>query len=894
MSAPTVTRRLDYQPPAFLIDHVALRFELDELGTEVHATLEVRRNPAAEPGADLILDGDQLELIELSLDGETVPAHRFVLEEQQLRIRDVPDAFSLATRVVIHPEHNTALEGLYRSGAQFCTQCEAQGFRNITWYLDRPDVMARFRTTIVADRALYPVMLANGNPVERGQGDDARGQDEDHDSEGGRHWITWDDPHPKPAYLFALVAGDLACIEDHFRTQSGRDVSLRIYVEHHNQDRCEHAMQSLKKAMRWDEERYGLEYDLDVFMIVAVDDFNMGAMENKGLNIFNSKYVLARPDTATDQDYAAIEAVIAHEYFHNWTGNRVTLRDWFQLSLKEGLTVFRDQQFSADVGLAAVNRIEDVRILRTHQFAEDAGPIAHPVRPDAYIEISNFYTVTIYNKGAEVIRMMHTLLGSNRFRAGMDLYFQRHDGEAVTTDDFVAAMQDASGEDLAQFKRWYAQAGTPEVTVRGEYDAPARRFRLHVGQRCPATPDQSDGADGAPMHIPLKVALIDQAGGPIRLRLEGETHGDATERVLNITEDQQTLCFVDVPSRPIASIGRGFSAPIKLNVDHDETDLAFLIGHDSDPFNRWDAAQEYATTVLTSLLDARREGRDLEVPDAFVQALARTLRDDALDPALIAQTLTLPSESYLADRVEVIDPDSIHAVREWLRAELARRLEPDLRARHRSCSSNEPYAFEPGAAGLRALRNLCLAYLIERRTPEVRALCTAQFDDADNMTDSLAALRCLVNIDGDERARALDAFEQRWAEDPLVIAKWLSLQALSRRPDVLERVKALTHHRSYDAQNPNKIYALLGAFCHGNQVGFHRPDGAGYRFTADRIVALDAVNPQVAARLTTAFSRWQRLEPGRREAMRQELERIVGTADLSRDVYEIASKTLSG
>ena len=766
MTEPTVTRLRDYQPPPFLIDRVTLRFELEELGTRVVSQLDVRRNPHADAHRDLVLDGEQLELNSVALDGRALPAQRYQQEAQQLRVLDVPDAFSLHTEVLIHPELNTALEGLYRSGEQFCTQCEAEGFRSITWYLDRPDVMARFTTTIVADRERYPVLLSNGNPVERGEED------------GNRHWVTWTDPFPKPAYLFALVAGDLACIEDHFITRSGREVALRIFVEHHNRDRCGHAMASLKKAMRWDEERYGLEYDLDVFMIVAVDDFNMGAMENKGLNIFNSKYVLARPDTATDADYAAIESVIAHEYFHNWTGNRVTLRDWFQLSLKEGLTVFRDQQFSADVGLAAVNRIQDVRTLRTHQFTEDSGPMAHPVRPDSYIEISNFYTVTVYNKGAEVIRMIHTLLGPEQFRAGMDLYFARHDGQAVTTDDFVASMEDASGEDLSRFKRWYEQAGTPEIDVRGDYDPATRTFRLHLRQCCPPTPDQMDKQ---PLHVPVRLALVDEAGEPVPLRLAGESKATSTERVVSLTEWEQTLCFVDVATRPVASIGRGFSAPVKLRVERDESELAFLLGRDRDSFNRWDAAQEYATAVLESLLRAHREGRDLQVADAFVSAMSRTLTDEGLEPALIAQALTLPSESYLADRADVIDPDAIHSVRQWLRRELARRLEAELRERHRGCATNEPYTFGPESAGRRALKNLCLAYLVELGTAQVRSMCMQQFDNTDNMTDSLAALRCLVDAGGEERERALAVFEARWCEDPLVIAKWLSLQHC--RPD---------------------------------------------------------------------------------------------------------------
>ena len=637
---PAATRLADYAPPPFLVDEVDLDFELDEKQTLVRAKLTVRRNPAAEPAADLVLDGHGLDTRTVRVDGEPVAGNRVEIAAETLTVRDAPDTFVLDTEVAIGPGANKSLEGLYASSGNLCTQCEAEGFRKITWFLDRPDVMARYRTRIVADPGRYPVMLSNGNDVERGALDD------------GRRFVVWEDPFPKPSYLFALVAGRLKRVEDSFTTRSGRVVTLRIYVQAHNADRCGHAMDSLKRAMRWDEDVYGLEYDLDTFMIVAVDDFNMGAMENKGLNIFNSAYVLARPDTATDRDFAAIEAVIAHEYFHNWTGNRVTCRDWFQLSLKEGLTVFRDQEFSADMASRAVKRIRDVRLLRTHQFAEDAGPMAHPVRPDSYIEISNFYTVTIYNKGAEVIRMLHTLLGDETFHAGIRLYFERHDGEAVTTGDFVAAMEAASGTDLEQFRRWYTQAGTPVLGARGTYDAARLQYVLDIAQRTPPTPGQPEKL---PLHVPVRVALLGEDGSNIPLHCTQPHLAGETEAVLHLREPRHTFRFSNVSSPPVASLARGFSAPVQVEIERSDAELALLISRESDPFNRWDAAQEHATRVMLAMIEDRRAGAELDLPDAFVAAMRALLLDDAVDPAFAAEALALPSESTLADRMEVID-----------------------------------------------------------------------------------------------------------------------------------------------------------------------------------------------------------------------------------------------
>ncbi len=877
-NAPKTVRLEDYTPPPFVIDTVDLTFELGEDATLVKSRMALARSPAhAAPLGDLILDGQELELVAIAIDGAPIGDQRYQLDENALTIFNVPDAFTLETTARIHPQANTSLEGLYQSSGNFCTQCEAEGFRKITWFLDRPDVMSRYRTTIVADRDRYPVLLSNGNPVESGELDD------------NRHWVKWEDPFRKPSYLFALVAGDLACVEDRFITRSGRDIALRIYVEKHNADKCGHAMASLKKAMRWDEEVFGLEYDLDIYMIVAVDDFNMGAMENKGLNVFNSKYVLAKPETATDSDFAGIEGVIAHEYFHNWTGNRVTCRDWFQLSLKEGLTVFRDQQFSADMTSPAVKRIQDVRVLRTHQFAEDAGPMAHPVRPDSYIEISNFYTVTIYNKGAEVIRMMHTLLGADGFRKGMDLYFERHDGEAVTTEDFVAAMEDANGADLSRFRLWYTQAGTPSVTVAGKYDSATGTFTLTLSQSCPATPGQPNKE---PFHIPVRIGLLDASGQNMALDLEdGRVSGD-TDIVLNLTEREQHFRFRNIPAAPVVSVARGFSAPIVVDANHGDSELAFLAGHDSDAFNRWDAAQELATAVILRGIDARQSDRAPSIDGAFVESFSRILGEQRLDRALIAEALMLPSESYLADRMTTIDVDAIHEVRRSLRAHLAATLEEDFRSVYRTNFSNEAYRYDSESAGRRSLKNLCLSYLMELDDEEIRGWCMSQFEHADNMTDVLAALACFTHTDCAEREQVIDVFHDRWKHDTLVLDKWFSLQAMSPLENTLASVQRLMTHPAFDLKNPNKVRALVGSFCHGNQVRFHDASGAGYRFLADRVMEIDPMNPQVAARLMGAFSRWRKFDVPRQGLMKTELERILGTSRLSKDVYEVASKTL--
>ncbi len=868
----------DYIPPAYRLPAIELRFELGEEFTTVHSRLRVERADATPVGTPLALDGQQLELIVLELDGVPLAADRYQVEEDRLTLFEPPASFELTVVTHIWPQDNASLEGLYQSGGNFCTQCEAEGFRKITYFLDRPDAMAVFTTTLVADKARYPVLLSNGNPAGGGELDD------------GRHWATWHDPFPKPCYLFALVAGHLRYLEDAFVTRSGRGVTLRIYVEPENLDQCEHAMSALKQAMAWDERRFGLEYDLDLYQIVAVGDFNMGAMENKGLNVFNTKYVLAKPETATDADYQGILGVIGHEYFHNWTGNRVTCRDWFQLSLKEGLTVFRDQEFSSDLGSRGVKRIEDVRMLRTSQFPQDAGPMAHPVRPDSYIEINNFYTVTVYNKGAEVIRMIETLLGRDGFRRGMDLYFQRHDGQAVTCDDFVAAMADANDADLGQFQRWYHQAGTPELTVSDSHDAATCIYTLTVRQSCPPTPGQPSKE---PFHLPLALGLLDASGRDLPLQLVGERESRGTTRVLELREPEHTFRFINIPARPVPSLLRGFSAPVKLNSAESDADLLFRLAHDSDDFNRWDAGQTLAARAILALIEDRRQGRAWVLPDSFGATFGQALESGA-DPALLAQVLTLPGETYLAEQMEEVDVDGIHAARIFVQRTLAQRLREVLLTTYERLHAGERdgYRAEAAAIGRRALKNVCLDYLMQLDEASPRDLCLRQFHAAGNMTDQFGALTPLANRDGPERAAALAAFYDRWRREALVVDKWLALQATSWLPGTLDVVKALMAHEAFNLRNPNKVRALIGAFCQANPVHFHARNGSGYTFLADQVLALNAFNPQIAARLIAAFTRWRKFDPDRQQGMRDQLERILAGPGLSPDVYEIAAKSL--
>jgi aminopeptidase N len=880
ITAPQPVRLADYRPPAFLIDTVDLFFELEDSDTRVKSRLRIRRNPDnSDPTAPLHLDGEELDLVSLALNGEPLGANRYQSSgEGSLTIADVPDAFTVEIETRISPKRNTTLSGLYMSGGNFCTQCEPEGFRRITYFVDRPDVMAGYTTTIIADKARFPVLLSNGNPVGSGE------------AGAGRHWAKWVDPHPKPSYLFALVAGDLVAVRDRFSTRSAKEVALAIWVRRGDEDKCGHAMASLKKAMRWDEEVFGLEYDLDVFNIVAVSDFNMGAMENKGLNIFNTRYVLAKPDTATDTDYQNIEAVIAHEYFHNWTGNRVTCRDWFQLSLKEGLTVFRDQEFSADQGSRAVRRIAEVRTLRAIQFPEDDGPLAHPVRPDSYIRIDNFYTPTVYNKGAELVRMIHTLIGREGFRRGMDLYIARHDNHAATIEDFVAAMRDASGVDLGQLKRWYDQAGTPEITVEGRWDAASQSYELTASQRVPPTPGQPEKL---PMLIPLAMGLICPSGGELPTQLEDEEVGQTGTRVLPLARARQGFKFINVPVPPVPSVLRGFSAPVKLKaVPLDR--LKFLAVHDTEPFARWEAGQQVATAVLLDRIAAhqRRESPAPLDPD-LVAAMRRTLADADHDPAFAAEALTLPSEAYLADQMDIVDVDAIHAARETARAELGAALTPELAAAYRGLADAGPYTIDSRSIGRRALRNACLAYLAAADPTEAATLAMAQCEAGRNMTDVLSALMVLADLDRPERTAALGRFYELWSHDDLVTDKWFALQARSSLPQTPERVRELTRHAAFERKNPNRVRALVGTFAQANQARFHDATGAGYRLLADEVIALDPLNPTTAARLVQPLGSWRRHEAGRQALMRRELERVLATPDLSKNTYEMVSKSLA-
>ncbi|MFV3368028.1 aminopeptidase N [Pseudomonas sp. NY15435] len=880
---PKVIYLKDYQAPEYLIDETNLTFELYEDHTLVHAQLVMRRNPERGDGLPpLVLDGQQLELLSVALDDQPLAAGQYQLDENHLTLQPTAKTFTVDSTVRIHPESNTALEGLYKSGKMFCTQCEAEGFRKITYYLDRPDVMSSFTTTLSAEQHKYPVLLSNGNPVASGS------------EEGGRHWATWQDPFKKPAYLFALVAGDLWCVEDQFTTMSEREVTLRIYVEPENIDKCQHAMDSLKNSMRWDEKVYGREYDLDIFMIVAVNDFNMGAMENKGLNIFNSSCVLAKAETATDAAHQRVEGVVAHEYFHNWSGNRVTCRDWFQLSLKEGFTVFRDSEFSADMNSRTVKRVEDVAFLRTNQFAEDAGPMAHPVRPDSFIEISNFYTLTVYEKGSEVVRMIHTLLGADGFRKGTDLYFERHDGQAVTCDDFVKAMEDANGVDLTQFKRWYSQSGTPRLAVEESYDAAAQSYTLTFRQSCPATPGQSEKQ---PFVIPVQMGLIDKLGNALSLRLQGEEHAHGSDRVLQVTEAEQSFTFVGLAEKPLPSLLRGFSAPVKLSFPYNRDQLMFLMQHDEDGFNRWEAGQQLSVQVLQELIGQHQRGETLVLDERLITAFRTLLLDTGLDQAMVAEMLSLPSEAYLTEISEVADVEAIHAAREFARQQIAAALHEQLWERYqanRKQSRETAYVAEASHIARRSLQNIALSYLIQSGKAEVLAACQEQYKDCDNMTERLTALAVLVNSSFEsEKDEALAMFADYFKDDPLVMDQWFSVQAGCTLPGGLERVQALMSHPAFTLKNPNKIRALIGAFANQNAVNFHRADGAGYRFLADQIITLNALNPQIASRLLTPLTRWRKYAPARQALMKAELERILASGELSSDVYEVVSKSLA-
>jgi aminopeptidase N len=879
-------RRTDYRPPAFLLDRVVLEFDLDPASTRVASTLTVRRNDALPGNAGpLVLDGEDLELETVEVDGTALPRSGYELIDGALRIPAPSDRFTVRTVSRIRPESNTGLMGLFVSNGNFFSQCEAEGFRRITFFPDRPDVMAPYRVTVRADEDRYPVLLSNGNLAEQGRLD------------GGRHYAVWDDPFAKPSYLFALVAGRFDVHEDRIVRASGREALLQVYVEPGNLDKTAHAMASLKRAIAWDEGRFGLELDLDRFMIVASNHFNMGAMENKGLNIFNAKYVLANPRVATDLDYAGIESIVGHEYFHNWTGNRVTCRDWFQLSLKEGLTVFRDQEFAADMmgdaASRAVKRIEDVRLLRAVQFPEDSGPMSHPVRPDSYQEVGNFYTATVYEKGAEVVRMMQALVGVDGFRRGMDLYFERHDGQAVTCDDFVAAIADANGRDLTQFKRWYAQAGTPLVTAVTRHDAATGTLELTLSQSTAPTPGQPSKE---PFHIPVAVGLVGCDGVDVPLQLEGEPAAQGMTRVLDLTEATQTFRFTRVKSPVVPSLLRGFSAPVTIEARLADRDLAFLAAHDSDPFNRWEAGQKMAIARLMALTDAVEAGQPLALDEAFVDVARSTLADPGLSPSFKEQALTLPAEGFIGEQRAVIEPGAIRAARSFMHAEIGRRLATEWQAVYDASAVPGPYSPDHVSAGRRGLRNLALSFLVDAGVPGALELARAQLATAENMTEVQGALITIVNSAASWKADALARLARAWSGEPLLMTKWLQVQATAMaqpgEPPGVERVRILMRHPAFAMDNPNAVYALLRAFCALNEAEFHRRDADGYSLWVDSVLALDRINPTVAARIARALDRWRRFATDRQQAMRAALEQVAAADHLSRDVREIVTKSL--
>lgn len=866
-TTPNTIYLKDYKQPQYWIDSINLHFELGEEETRVVSEMEVRRNIDLDGPTILELDGEGLVLGSVLINEKALSDGQFSVTSEGLWIPDVPEQFILQIETFIKPQLNTSLEGLYKSSGNFCTQCEAQGFRKITYYLDRPDVMAKFTTTIVADKNQYPVLLSNGNPVKAVELDN------------GKHSVTWEDPFKKPCYLFALVAGDLECIKDTFVTMNNRQIDCRIYVEAHNVDKCDHAMLSLKKSMQWDEETFGREYDLDIYMIVAVDDFNMGAMENKGLNVFNSKYVLARPDTATDTDFINIEAVIGHEYFHNWSGNRVTCRDWFQLTLKEGLTVFRDQQFTSDMNSASVKRIDDVNVLRTRQFAEDAGPMSHPIQPASYVEINNFYTVTVYNKGAEIIRMIHTLLGKENFRKAMDLYFDRHDGEAATTEDFLKAMEDASKVDLTQFRRWYSQAGTPTLHIQSDYDASKKHLSLSVKQ-------SSDIKNNKPFHIPLSLSLINADGNELK----------SAAQIANITKFEQVIEFENIEENTEVSVLRNYSAPVKLNYALNNQQLAFLVANDSDEFNRWNCAQQLGLNIMLALVDDYKQGKKLELDSFFIRTLKKVLMDDSLDKALAARIVSLPSEDYMGQNMSTIDVDAIYHVREFCKQTLVYELMDEFVEVYKKCQDSQ-YLLTPDAMGQRSLKNICLSYMMCSQTETAKKAATnmaqEQYKKANNMTDQISALRCLAHYSETAGHQALADFYQQWSDDSLVIDKWFIVQATATGMNAFKAVLSLLEHEAFDLSVPNRVRSLVGAFTQSNAVEFHHISGQGYAFLADIVIKLNKTNPQIAARLLLPLIQWKTYDANRQLMMKAQLKRISECPDLAKDVFEITNKGLA-
>lgn len=872
---PTNIYLKDYQPPHFVIEQTHLRFDLFEDYAQVDSRLVMCRNrdQHASYEGPLVLVGQQLELLAIKVDGNLLTSDEYTLEGESLTIHNLSDSFQLEISTRNEPQNNTALEGLYKSGGMFCTQCEAEGFRRITFYLDRPDVMSIFTTEVIADKTKYPILLSNGNAVAH------------NDLDAGRHSVSWHDPHRKPCYLFALVAGDLMVKEDSFTTMSGRDVELKIFVEPQNIDKTDYAMDALKRSMKWDEDKYGREYDLDIFMIVAVDDFNMGAMENKGLNIFNSSCVLANPQTATDAAYQRIEAIVAHEYFHNWSGNRVTCRDWFQLSLKEGFTVYRDAQFTADMNSAAVKRIEDAAIMRTVQFAEDAGPMAHPVQPDSFMEISNFYTVTIYEKGAEIVGMIHKLLGEKGFRKGADLYFDRHDGQAVTINEFVSAMEDANNISLTQFKRWYKSAGTPVVDVESYYDTGAKTYTLTFKQSC----DEA-------FLIPIELGLIAQNGEELKTELAPgliNKRGAYAQGIFRLTEKEQVLVFTNVKEEPVPSLLRDFSAPIKLNYNYSRDQLLFLMQHDSDGFNRWDAGQSLALDVIYEIMQQFTDGDAPKVDARLISAYRNVMKRDDLEQAMLAKMLLLPSVSYIAETQSVIDIHAINQARSYVQSVLAEALAEDLAALYQQLNIQQSYLPEPQQMAQRGLKNTALSYLLKTPHKKYCELALTQFKNSDNMTDTMAALASLVNSEHKAAAKStLESFYQTWQEEPLVVNQWLAVQAGSAEYGNIENIKKLLEHEAFDIKNPNKVRSVIGAFAGQSLINFHALDGSGYQLLADKIILLNRLNPQIASRLVAPLSKWSRYVNTQSQQMKQQLERIMAQEDLSKDVYEIVSKSL--
>ncbi len=875
---PQTIHLKDYTFPEYLINNIDLNFVLDEEKTRVVSKLTIHKNPQSQDqNTPLVLQGEGLELISIAIDGITLNTDQYQQSDETLTITNVPQEqpFTLSIENIINPKNNTALEGLYLSSTMLCTQCEAEGFRKITYFLDRPDIMCTFKTTLVGDKDKYPILLSNGNKTAEGE------------LKNNRHWFTWEDPFKKPCYLFALVAGQLECIEDTFNTMSGREIALKIFVELHDIDKCDHAMQSLKNSMRWDEETYDREYDLDLYMIVAVGHFNMGAMENKGLNIFNTKFVLARPDTATDSDYEHIEGVIGHEYFHNWTGNRITCRDWFQLSLKEGFTVFRDQEFTADQTSKAVKRIEDVILLRARQFAEDAGPLSHPIRPDSYIEINNFYTLTVYEKGAEVVRMIRTLLGEEGFKKGSDLYFQRHDGQAVTCDDFVNAMEAANDFNLKQFRQWYSQAGTPEIEVTEQFNAADKTYTLTLKQQTAPTPGQPTKV---PLHIPVRLGLLANDGSALTLRTDGYQSSD--ELIIDLKSEQQTFVFEQIDKKPTPSLLRGFSAPVILKIQQGLEDLAFLLSYDTDTFNRWEAGQKMSGQIIFGLIDNIQQGKSLQVTSLLVESFKKILQQTWDDLSYFSLLLSLPEENYLAGQMVVIDVNAIHQAREVVKLTLAQQLKDQFLDLYQRYHKDESGQFDAGSIGRRRIKNICLSYLNKLETEESYHLADKQFETAKNMTDQIAALSIITNSSNPAKKSALQNFYQQWKNEALVIDKWFTLQACSSAKDTFSTVQTLMKHPAFEITTPNRVRSLIGAFSQANQLHFHAENGQGYQFLTDQIIALNSINPQVASRMVSALTQWQHFDKNRQTLMKDALEKIINTKDISKDVFEVASKSL--